>query len=284
MKHIKNIDNFISEKFNPRLSKNKKFYPYLIHVKYEHGDADLYTNETFKFSNEEDFKNVLKFFHECMNFVPNTGYENLGYFQPIPDQANNGESTEEKVREKLCDIGEKYNLSDGDVYDYIKSDAHYHGGFASIEGIKITINGQNKVLVFKDNLETNKIVLPKIGDIIKTNANEVNGYGKDLFGGEYTDYMPNSGPKDYLIPNFEAKVLDCSINFHHDYENEYYTSYTSFHYVLLLESTKNVLKDNISHYHGKKPLKLTTEISGYDPEFESKFNKKKYDDLNYYEI
>ena len=99
------------------------------------------------------------------------------------------------------------------------------------------------------------------------------------YGGEWYDYYPNSGIEDYTKQTFEAKVLDCSIDFHHDMENDYYTTYTYFSYVLLLESLEDVLKDNPN-----KINKLVYTINGYDPEFEKKFDKGKYDDMNYYEI
>jgi hypothetical protein len=35
---------------------------------------------------------------------------------------------------------------------------------------------------------------------------------------------------------------------------------------------------------GRKTRKLVLGMNGYDPEFEVKFNKGKYDDLNFYEI
>ena len=191
---------------NPRIKKEPKHKKaFELHVKYEHGDADLTTKETFSFTNEEDFINACKFFYECLNFIPNSGYEKLGYYQSIPAEANNGRSTEKKVLERVINIGKKYGIEDGIVEEYIQRDNHYHNGYADLEGIKSTINGQNKVLVFKEGLETNRISLPNIGDVMTVNPDHINGCGKDIFGGDYIDYMPNSGVKDFLVKNFEYR-------------------------------------------------------------------------------
>lgn len=287
MKHLKNYN----EAVNPRISRSRKTYPFQIHVEYEHGDADLTTKETFNFTTEDEFVNTAKFFYECMNFVPKTAYGKLGYFYPIPAESSNGKSTSKQVWKKVTDIGKKYGIHEDTVYEYIRSDAHYHDGYADIEGIKATVNGEEKVFVFKKALETNKISLPNIGDVIKVHPDHIPGLGKEIFGGKHSDYMPNSGIKDYLFKEFDANVLDCGIQFYHDYENKYYTSYTHFSYILLLESPINVLKDTNpqvgqnNHLKGKdKPRKLVYQIYGWDPDFETKFGKEKYDGLNYYEI
>lgn len=278
MRRLKHINDFLSERLNPRLI-SKKNKPYEILIKYEHGDADAITREVFSFEEEEEFINVIKFFYECMNFTPNVAYGKLGTFHPIPAEANNGRSSKENVWRKITEIGTKHNLHEDSLYEYIKRDVHYHDGYADIDGIKIRINGEDKVLVFLDALETNKIILPNIGDILNINPNNISGYGPSIFGGTYKDYLPNSGKKDYIVDSFDAKVIDCSINFMHKYENQYYTSYTGFHYVLLLEALEDVLKDNVYC-----ALNLTSEKHGWDPNFEEKFNKEKYDDMNYYEI
>ena len=272
------MDNY--EKFNNRLAvKNKVKSPYKIHVKYEHGDADLTTTETFKFKNEIDFVNATKFFYECFNFVPNTAYANMGYFYPIPAESLNGVSTEDEAWQKCVEIGKKYNISEDEVSQYIESDKHYHHGFADLEGIKSTINGEEKVFVFKKALETNKTELPKIGDIVTVEVNKIPGLGDKIFGGKWKDYLPNSGKKDYLVSTFKAKVVDCSINFSHDIKNKYFHSYTHFDYIILVETLDNVLKNNPDNIR-----KGVFSMKGYDPEFEIKFNKDKYDGMNYFEI
>lgn len=270
MKHL--------ESFNSRIKKGKT-PPYVIEVKYEHGDADLDTKDSFACKDEAEFRRKLEFLFECMNFVPNTAYGNLGYFYPIPADANNGRSNEEKVWKKCCDIGEKYGLNEDEVSEFIKSDNHYRNGFADIEGVRIVINGQNKVIVYKKALETNKVSLPNIGDIIEVDCNEINGYGKEIWGGSHYDYLPNSGPgKDFNCRKFKAKVIDCSIGFDNDYKNEYFNSYEYFKYVILSEALEPVSNS------GKDVRKVTTEMDGWDKDFESKFNKDKYDGLNYYEL
>lgn len=267
------------EKFNSRIQKqNKEKSPYEILVKYEHGDADLTTKEKFKYKNESDFVNAAQFFYECFNFVPNVAYEKLGYFYPIPADSLNGRSTEDKVWKDVVEIGKKYGIHEDEVYEYIQHDQHYHQGFADLDGIKAKVNGENRVFVFKKALETNKIVLPNIGDVLNIDVNHIPGLGKKLYD-KKDDYLPNSGAKDFLSKTFKAKVLDCVINFYHDYDNKYYTSYTHFDYVLLLETFENVLKSNPKNIN-----KLVYSMKGYDPDFETKFNKDKYDGLNYYEI
>ena len=49
--------------------------------------------------------------------------------------------------------------------------------------------------------------------------------------------------------------------------------------ILLLESVENVLKSNT-----KNIRKLVYSMKGYDPDFEVKFDKDKYDGMNYFEI
>jgi hypothetical protein len=271
------MDNY--DKFNKRI-KMKIESPYKIHVEYEHGDADLTTTETFKYKNETDFVNAAKFFYECFNFKPNTAYSNMGYFYPIPAESLNGVSTEDEAWEKCVEIGKKYNISENEISQYIERDKHYHHGFANLEGIKATVNGEEKVFVFKKALETNKIDLPKIGDIVTIKVNEIPGLGDKIFGGKWKDYLPNSGKKDYLVSTFKAKVLNCSINFFHDdYTNKYYHSYTYFDYIILVETLDNVLKINTNDIR-----KGVFSMKGYDPDFEVKFDKDKYDGMNYFEI
>lgn len=262
------------EAFNPRI-KRKEIRPYQLHVKYEHGDADFDTFETYNFSTEDQFNNVAHFFYDIMNFKPNCAYGNLGYFYPLPDTVNAG-ANQRVVDKKLEEYANKWGVN---YQEYIIGDNHYGRGYATIDGIKATINDEPKVFVFKKALETNKISLPNIGDIVDVDANHIPGYGPVLFGGTYRDYLPNSGYKDYSIPKFKAKVLDCAIDFYHDEDNKHYTEYTHFNYILLLEAIEDVLKP--SHNQVRK---LSYQMPGWDPEFETKFNKDKYDGLNYYEV
>ena len=263
---------------NTRISINKKITPFKIQVKYEHGDADLTTKECFTFSCEKDFLNAASFFYECMNFAPKTAYGNLGCFQPIPSRTNNGHRRGNQVWNDLKEIANTYDICEDDIYEYIPVDAHYNNGYAVLDGIKGSIDDNDIVFVFKQALETNKIVLPNIGDIINVNVNNITGLGSYVFGGEHSDYLPNSGVKDFYEKTFDAKVLDCAINFNHDYDNRYYHSYTHFSYLILFETTEDVLND------GRKTRKGVIQIDGYDPYFETKFDKLKYDDMNFYEI
>jgi hypothetical protein len=45
----------------------KETKPYVIKVKYEHGDADFDTTEKFSFSTEEKMRDVLKVLIKVMN-------------------------------------------------------------------------------------------------------------------------------------------------------------------------------------------------------------------------
>lgn len=262
------------EAFNPRIKRSQS-YPFQLHVKYQHGDADFDTFETYNFSTEDKFSDVVHFFYDIMNFKPNCAYGNLGYFYPIPDSVNAG-AKQKDVDKKLEEYADKWGIN---YQEYLLYDNHYDQGYACIEGIKATINGEPKVFVFKQALETNRISLPNIGDVINVDANRIPGYGPALFGGTHRDYLPNGGYKDYSIPKFKAKVVDCAINFHHDEDNKYYTEYTHFDYILLLEAEEDVL--NSSH---KQVRKLVYQMPGWDPDFEVKFNKDKYDGMNYYDV
>jgi len=264
------------EAFNPRI-KRREESPYQLHVKYEHGDADFDTFETFSFTEQDKFDRVVHFFYDIMNFKPKSGYGNIGYFDPLPDMINAG-ANEKEINDRIEKIAKIWNV---DWDTYIIGDNHYDQGYAGIEGVKATINGGPKVFVFKKALETNKISLPKIGDSINVSADNIPGYGSMMFGGNWSDYLPNSGKKDYQIFDFKARVLDCGIHFHHDEDNKYYTEYTSFQYILLLETEEDVLKPE-HKLSGTK--KMVYQIHGWDPDFETKFNKEKYDGLNYYEV
>lgn len=266
---MKKIQTFGS--FNPRIKKKEEARPYQLHVKYEHGDADFRSYETFSYSDEEKFDKVVNFFYDIMNFKPKSGYGNLGHFDPLPNMVNAG-GDEKKITSMLEEIGKKWGVN---YQEYVLGDNHYDQGYACIEGIKATINGQPYVFVFKKALETNKISLPNIGDMIDVNPNKIPGYGHSIFGGKHTDYLPNSA-KGFKLNKFKARVVDCAIHFNHDEENKYYTEYTGFQYILLLETDENV------HASGVK--KLVYEMNGWDPEFEVKFNKEDYDGLNFYEI
>lgn len=264
--------------FNPRIKRKSTDRPYKLLVRYEHGDADLTTHEQYSFLDKEKFDNVVHFFYDCMNFVPKSAYGNLGHFDPWPDKVNAGWK-EKEIVPKLEGFAEKWNVKDYQMY--ILGDQHYDQGFAALDGIKCEVNGIPMVFVFKEALETNKISLPNIGDIIDVNCNHIPGLGEIMFGGHWTDYLPNSGAKDYKKNTFKAKVLDCGIHFYHDEENKHYTEYTHFDYVLLLEALEDVLKDG----HKQSGVrKLAFSMKGWDPDFETKFNKEKYDGLNYYEI
>lgn len=261
------------DSFNPRIKRKENERPYKIHVKYSHGDADFTTNETFSFTNEDSFDRVAHFFYDIMNFKPNAGH-----FDPLPNKVNAG-GNEREITSKIEDFAKKWGISSYE--DYIQRDKHYNQGYASLRGIKATINGIPLVFVFKEALKTNLISLPSIGDEINVSVNEIPGYGPKIFGGSWSDYLPNSGKKDYQIYNFKAKVIDCAINFHHDEENKYYSEYTSFDYILLLETQEDVINAG-NKYKGVK--KLVYQMRGWDPDFETKFNKDKYDGLNYYEV
>jgi hypothetical protein len=263
------------ESFNPRI-KRKDIRPYQLHVEYEHGDADFTTHETYSFSDKEAFDKVVNFFYDIMNFVPKSAYGNLGHFDPLPDKINAGYD-EKTIMSEIEKISKKWGVN---YEEYLLGDNHYDQGYAGIEGIKATINGVPKVFVFQKALETNKISLPNIGDTIDVNVNNIPGYGPSVFGGTWKDYLPNSGVKDYQVNKFKAKVIDCAINFYHDEDNEHYTEYTHIPYMLLLETEQDVLKPN--HPLSGKVNKLVMEMNGWDPEFETKFNKDEYDGMNYY--
>lgn len=245
------IDNF-----------NKFSNKYIINVKYEHADGVVKVN--YSYSSIGEFDRVCNFFYEIMNFVPGVGYGSLGYFEPITNN-NYGNS------DRIFDICRKWDVSSD---HYLIMDREYNDVYADIDGVKCMVDGDPKVFVFTEAFKYNIISLPKVGDYIDVSVDSISGH--NLFGGDSLDYLPNSG-KDYLVDSFKARVLDCKIHFYHDKLNRYYHSYCYFEYVILLECSEVV--SSVS-----SATRLTTSVYGYDPEYEVKFSKERYDGLNYYEV
>tara|TARA_R110000772_G_scaffold2410_1_gene8357 strand:- start:63434 stop:64294 length:861 start_codon:yes stop_codon:yes gene_type:complete len=264
---------------NPRLKSKQKSYRYQIHVKFEHGDADIDTEETYNFEDEKEFKNIVKFYYEILNYTPSIGNTRrpMGWFNQIPAMFNSG-GNEQEVEKRLVKIAEKYGISEDDIYEYCPGDQRYDYGYAKIEGIKGTIDGDPVVFVWGDSLSSNKIKLPKLGDTYKADTNLISGYGPSVFGGTYEDYLPNNN-KGYTSQNFEGTVIDCAIQFSGGNDNnQYFHSYNYFDYVLLIEASPEVTGITTG------ATKFTMGMKGYDPDFETKFNKDQFDGLNFYYI
>lgn len=254
---MKKLQTF--EGFRKGQDYSKPNYPYIISVKYEHGDADFNTKRKFEFKTKEELNKVLDFLIKVRNFIPGEGFGNLGYYKPVT--GNDG--------------GKEVNdLFDEDTFDkyeyYLEHDRKYNQGYASIEGISLKINNEPHIILDKKAAETNLIDLPKPGDIITFIPDHISGYG-DIFD-ENEEYLPNSGKKDYIKDNFKAKVIDCKIS-----EDDYMKwGITNFHYITLYETDEKVLKS------GEEIYKFTSYVYGWDKNFGKKFNKDEFDDLRIY--
>lgn len=241
-----------------RRGKETPIKPYSIIVEYGHGDADFETKETYSFSTEEEMRDVLKFLIKVRNFIPNSGWGNLGYYEPLT--GNDGNDGPEKFNDFR-----KYQ-------EYISTDKYYHGGYASINGIQLRINNKPYLLLDSAAANTNLISLPNIGDILTLSPDKnIDGYGKTAYGKE-NKYLPNSGKKDYIVESFPAKVIDCVIG-----EDDWMEDGMGYlQYILLLETDQKVLKS------GEEIYLATTSIWGWDKDFGKKYGKDEFDDLEMY--
>lgn len=254
MKIINNYNQFITE----GLSNNK----YKIKVKYEHGDADFNTEETYKFKTEEDMLKILDFLYKIRNFKSKRAYNNLGYYYPLT--GNDGNPSPKTLFDE--DTWDKYSY-------YISSDKKYDRGYASIESVKLKINDEKYIILDVLAAETNIIDLPNLNDIVEIDVNHINGYGDTVFGDD-KEYLPNSGIKDYNKQTFKAKVIDCKIIF-----NKYmYNGIYSFDYIILCETDEKVLINNNNNI-----TLCTIEMHGWDKNFDKKYNKNEFDNLNIYQ-
>jgi len=232
--------------------------PYKIKVTYEHG-SDFNTVKIFSFETEEQMREILKLLIKVRNFIPNAGWENLGYYEPITKDEKLSEIIDEDTIDKITGW-------------YIQRDKYYKDRYAVIEGISVKINDENYVLFDSVAAETDIIDLPKPGDMITVDAEEdISGYGPSIFDKD-KEYLPNSGIKDYIKPSFEVKIVDCKIS-EFDYMKD---GIEYFQYIILFETEEKVLESGEDIYYG------TINFSGWDKNFGKKYNKDKFDDLRIY--
>jgi hypothetical protein len=245
------------KKYDEVVNEHKSSFK--VCIKWAHGDDDFFTDKIYYFSTEEMMRKYLDFIFDVRKFIPNRGYKNLGYFE---DGYHEGKG--EWVRK----IAEKHNP---EFIDYMEIDGsgpsdHY----ANIEDIYVKIGNKRKFIVWSEALNTNIISLPEKGSIIDTNSGQICGHGKYTFGGKTSDYLYHWDLKKIYDEKKEGKytpmkleILDIKIA---NYSN-YIKDYDAFKYEVLCKIPEGL---------------VTTEIDGYDPDFEKKYNKEKWDGMSLY--
>lgn len=146
---MKKVQKF---EFVPNPEELKDEPKYKIVMKWSHGDADLDTETSFEPEDLEEVEDAVSKLFEYRRFVPNVGWENLGYYEcnryDIPEWADKE------------DLLEYDRTSDGNCY-------------AKLTEVTLYIDGVRQVIL---DLEARKLAprisLPEIGSIINSN------YGK----------------------------------------------------------------------------------------------------------
>lgn len=245
------------KKYDEVVNEHKSAFQ--VCVKWMHGDADFYTDRVYYFSTEEMMRKYLDFIFDVRKFKPHEGYKNVGYFE---DGYHQGVATWVK------EIADKHNPPN--FIDYMEIDGsgmseHY----ASVEKIYVKIGGKKKYIVWSKALETNIISLPEKGSIIDTNSGQICGHGKETFGGKTSDYLYHWDLKkiyDEKVGEYtpmKLEIIDIKIANYNGHDNDY----QAFKYEVLCKIPEGI---------------VTTEIDGYDPDFEKKYNKEKWDGLGLY--
>ena len=258
------------------IDKYKNFSNYRVFINWEHGSADLKTQEFYNFKTEDEMIEFLNFIYDIRKFVPNTAYENQGYFE---------DGHYQRERKWVEKVDQKY---ENKFSNMIPDDRYYRSSDyrPKIEDIHVEIGGNIYNIVWKSAIKTNIISLPKIGDEIEVSIGRINGssLGLESFGGKSDDYF------DYI--DFEHKemnvdegeydtikcnVIDCVIDesyrkyerkeYNHDKEfvtKRYntYCDYVSFCYNILCTFGPTTFNK-----------KIVTQMHGYDTKFELKYHR-----------
>lgn len=174
------------------LNEYKSFSNYKVFIDWEHGDADLRTQQYYDFKTQDDMDDFLHFIYDIRKFVPNSAYENQGYFE---------DGHYQRQRKWVEEIDSKYGNRFSDM---IPNDNHYRGSdyTPSVDSIHIELGGVVHNIVWENAIKTNLVNLPKIGDEISVSIGHINGasLGPSVFGGKLDDYF------DYR--DFEHKEMN----------------------------------------------------------------------------
>lgn len=110
------------------LNEYKSFSNYKVFIDWEHGDADLRTQQYYDFKTQDDMDDFLHFIYDIRKFVP---YENQGYFE---------DGHYQRQRKWVEEIDSKYGNRFSDM---IPNDNHYRGSdyTPSVDSIHIELGG-----------------------------------------------------------------------------------------------------------------------------------------------
>lgn len=243
-----------------------------VHIEWEHGDADTNITEKYKFNSKEELDTFLCFMYELQK-----PYQTTNKFWAFQD------GHYERENSYVDELQKKYNYK---FEGYVPSDIHYTQYRPSVNSIHIRINNKKHYIVWVDLLEKpeHKISLPTIGTETTLDTGHICGYGKALgqkiIRENVIHQTLNESPEgeypNTRYVNFKATLVDCEIDYHS--VSEYNFSYNYFHYILLYKITDERLIGKIDNGY------VVSKTVGFDPNFESKFNKNKYDGLSEYEI
>lgn len=271
------------KKFNESKSR------FVVKIEVEHGDAKYKKVESYSFDKEDDMIDFLNYTYDLREFIPNQGYEKLGYFEI---------GHKRRKRSWVNKIDSKYNNK---FVDYIPQDEVYGKNrdyyLSRIEHVWVEIDGVPHNIIWEKALMTNVIDLPKIGDKIETNAGQVCGpsLGTKLWkkpSSEFLDYKDLQMDWDFKdnereYRELDAIVTDCKIDKMESYKRDIW-DYDR-------ENDREILKSSYKIYYeivafcyvllcrfGDEYL-MTTEW-GYDPKYELKYHYDKFGLANYYVV
>lgn len=243
-----------------------------VYITWEHGDADFETEKSYSFKTIDEMKAFLNFIYDLRGFSKLIGYEGNGAFQ---------DGHEQSIAEWREKIDKKHG---GKFGEYVEMDKRYGNNdySARVEHIWTEINGVKHYIVWTKAIkQATKIKLPAKGSIMNLTTGSINFIGPEIFGGKDKDYLYHSkfddlgkpkgdGSKASNYPKLKAKVLDCQPQFYLKRgKPEYNFDWTSFHYALLLENERG---------------KFTSEMNGYDADYEKKFGRPLYEKIKVIEV
>lgn len=259
----------------------KEFKPYKVIILFEYNYPYKKIPKYYEFSEEDKMIEFLNFIYDLREFIPDSGFGNVGYFEDHIDINH------------LNTINKKFN-NKFDNFIPIEENVLPNITSMHVEIDELPLN----IIWGKALNKTKKINLPKIGDKFYLNTGEINGktLGMEVFGGEEHHYYDYSD-LDYMDDDFEKDeygdskeysklfgyVSDCKVGNNNTYTHDDwkvvgdkevkvssfkgYNDYTSLSYVLLLRFVDGF---------------IVTEEHGYDPNFESKYHRPKFGTNDFY--
>ena len=168
-------------KYLKNFSESKEHYHYYVVIEWEHGDADGNTLQKYPFKDEDEMDHFLHFIYDMRNFIPNSAWANAGHFE---------DGHYQRERKWIDSVDKKYG---GKFSQLVPNDRKYRNSDYApvVNSIWVEVDGLPLNIIWEKALKTNRIDLPKIGDVIKTDIGHISYYGPKMWGKtdmEYWDY------------------------------------------------------------------------------------------------